>query len=629
MTEQPLTMQEPTKSPSQLSSRPSSPASPGHNGSRAFWSASRKVLSHWVLCRWLGLLGQTALMVFLAAAAALVAVRVFDLPCKDQLAAIALVGLWAGIALVCAYLRRPSPVEALALWDERTGRKEMFVSAYWFESLAQTDEGERLHLARARGHLPDALGRLRKDLPVPVMHRVWALPAIFLVTALSDFMKIPPLFEDEPLGVAAVERAQDVGEQLSQKAKKLEQTKGLTPEEKRKLAKLKDSLKEASDKMKRLEKETPREVLEELEKRARQAEKLARDLKGDDEKTLTSAMIAELERHADTTDLAAGLRANEFDEIANESDKLADRLKDRNLPLEAEERIENALEKALRVASDSDKRSVTGRHLDLAHRDLKNDAPKPAGQKFSDLAQHFRRAAQRKQARRQLQQLAKSLRQSGRKILGSNSAGMRRLAQAQKLSSLAPNQRLQPLPPLMPGQLRPGQRRPGGRPAQGTLPRGARPGLCPANATPVPGACGGQMPGAGCGGQMPGAGGAPVPGMGPGQGQGQSPVPGQGGGGVGGHQAGTGSAPYNPNPTVPLQASTTRVANTPIGKDGESIVREIDPRSHSEEATRSAKDLALEFIKAEEEALDEEPLPLTRRDQVLRYFTELRSQLED
>jgi hypothetical protein len=48
---------------------------------------------------------------------------------------------------------------------------------------------------------------------------------------------------------------------------------------------------------------------------------------------------------------------------------------------------------------------------------------------------------------------------------------------------------------------------------------------------------------------------------------------------------------------------------------------------HRETTARAAQDLAIEFIKTEEEALAEEPLPLSRRQQVLRYFTALRRQL--
>jgi hypothetical protein len=43
----------------------------------------------------------------------------------------------------------------------------------------------------------------------------------------------------------------------------------------------------------------------------------------------------------------------------------------------------------------------------------------------------------------------------------------------------------------------------------------------------------------------------------------------------------------------------------------------------------AARALAADFIRAEEEALSAEPLPLSRREQVLRYFTALRERFDE
>jgi hypothetical protein len=117
-----------------------------------------------------------------------------------------------------------------------------------------------------------------------------------------------------------------------------------------------------------------------------------------------------------------------------------------------------------------------------------------------------------------------------------------------------------------------------------------------------------------------GAGRSPIPGSGmlPGQGAGQQPGS---GGGLGRQQAGTGTAPYNKQKTVPFQASSTHVANQQFGKDGESSVKTIEGQPHTETAREERKQAAMDFIKAEEDALDEEPLPLSRREQVLRLLT--------
>ena len=53
-----------------------------------------------------------------------------------------------------------------------------------------------------------------------------------------------------------------------------------------------------------------------------------------------------------------------------------------------------------------------------------------------------------------------------------------------------------------------------------------------------------------------------------------------------------------------------------------------DPKDRKEGSTRSTRDIAIEFLKVQEEALASEPLPLSRREHVLRYFRALRKQIE-
>ena len=52
-----------------------------------------------------------------------------------------------------------------------------------------------------------------------------------------------------------------------------------------------------------------------------------------------------------------------------------------------------------------------------------------------------------------------------------------------------------------------------------------------------------------------------------------------------------------------------------------------EPQDRTEASGRSARDIAIDFLKVQEEALASEPLPLSRREHVLRYFTALRKQL--
>jgi hypothetical protein len=104
-------------------------------------------------------------------------------------------------------------------------------------------------------------------------------------------------------------------------------------------------------------------------------------------------------------------------------------------------------------------------------------------------------------------------------------------------------------------------------------------------------------------------------------------VPGQGAG-VGGHQAGHGSAPLGGGTASPFRAAKADQVNAQVSGQGPAQVRAIDPGQRQEETELSLQQLATATMTAEEEALADEPLPLSRREQVLRYFTALRRQLE-
>lgn len=208
-----------------------------------------------------------------------------------------------------------------------------------------------------------------------------------------------------------------------------------------------------------------------------------------------------------------------------------------------------------------------------------------------------------------------------------------------------------------------GQQPPGGQQAMqlgGQQPGGQQGQI--AGLVPIPGS--GQQPGAG---QMPGGGQQPGAGQGAGQPAGAIPIPGTGGGpgagqqagsqgagqgsgqgsgsgsgsasaaaaggqggsgqGGGGLQAGTGTAPLGNNPVAAMEAKRRGTVNAQVGEQGSSQQRAIAPRPHEEQAQLAARQSAVEFIKVQEEALADEPLPASRREQVRRYFNSLRQQL--
>ena len=106
---------------------------------------------------------------------------------------------------------------------------------------------------------------------------------------------------------AARVRAEEVARTLATQTKLADKNQGLTPDEEEKLKKLEKSVKETAEKLRKLDAETHRDVLAELEQRAHEAEKLADAMQGVGEEELSSKMLEELARHADTTEFASAM----------------------------------------------------------------------------------------------------------------------------------------------------------------------------------------------------------------------------------------------------------------------------------------------------------------------------------
>jgi hypothetical protein len=296
--------------------------------------------------------------------------------------------------------------------------------------------------------------------------------------------------------------------------------------------------------------------------------------------------------------------------------------------------MEETLKKAMDKANEKDKETFVGKELEEALRRLQKDKPKDAAKNFENIKENALQKEQRELARDQLKELARQLRQAGQKIFGQNQQGqiqqLGQMQQAQGLRQLngqnAQNMNL----PMPNGQF--GPFNPNAPMAQGPMAQGQQQGMAP-----VPG----QRPGNGqsqavAQGQGQGQGQTPVPGLGQGQGQGNgngqgAPVPGQPGPGAGqgGLRAGNGSAGYANNPTQAQAASKDDTVQGQVNAQGESMVRQIDPSSHQEDAQRQRQQAIAKILRTEEEALANEPLPASRRKQVLQYLTTLRRQLVD
>jgi len=371
--------------------------------------------------------------------------------------------------------------------------------------------------------------------------------------------------------------------------------------------------------MKSLTDETPRDVLTELEQRARAAERLAEALSFRDVAVLPEPMIAELERHADTADLAAALRSGELARMAAEAQALNRNLSRPNLTLEEQRRLEHALRRTLDAARPEQPRHSTAQRLAEAHQGLAQGNPARAAEAFAQLAERFGQSAQRQTAQKQLQDLARQLRSAGQQMFGRRNQGVARLNQSQarqgmrQLSDGRQGTALGTFPLA-------------GRPLGGNggqIPRSSAPMLSgnrPGQQTPVPGSCPGTRGGNG---------GAPVPG-----GQGQRPGSGMGarsgaGGEPGGLQAGHGSAAYTNLNTQPLDATSEVTAQPDPTGEGPSETRLVEAPQMQENPRRALQMSPADFIRAEEDALSGEPLPVSRREHIIRYFSALRERIEN
>ena len=599
--------------------------------SQPFARAASRATGRLALVDGCALLGRTAAPVFAGAAVLWAVLRRVGV--RDETWwAIALMVAWLAAVALIAWSRRLAPFDALAAWDRTAGRREMFASAWFFERSAATTPGAALHLALAHASLQTERGHLVRSFPLRPRVAAWLAPLAFAVFVFSGWLRLPISTEDRALSAEARTNAGRVGAELAKRSAVLEPLKGLSDEEKKRLLNLQAKLEEAAKKLERME--TPRDLLEELERRARDTEKLAEQLRTDDLGALSSPLLAELERNADTAELGSALRGQDLGRVAEEARLLEARLGHQVPTREEQERIEEALKRALDAMNDKDRHSKFGEDLEEALKHLAAGDRQRAAQHFGDLADRFGRAAQRQQAQNQLRDLAQSFRGAGGQILGGQNL-----------------QRLMPAPfgtmPLPGFQLAPGQMPPGMMPMPG---QGAPFALIPMPGTPPPGTPNGMLlfpvPGTG---QPPGGQPLPFPGFGqnpgglPPDGVMIFPIPGDGGmiaggaiaipgsGGdasVGGSQAGVGIAPLGGDPTKPLDATQTGVVAPAPGAEGPSETHAVAGQSHREQAARSRTEIAKEFLKAEEAALADEPLPLSRRAQVLLYFTALRQQLE-
>jgi hypothetical protein len=601
----------------------------------------------------------------------------------------AIFAVWLLGVAVYALRGVPSVFGALVLLD-RAGRwQDRFSSAWLFRQQGDAaDPAETLHIERTARETGAAAAGLPAALPLLVPGReklAWALALPLLALGLASTPLLRPGLEARDL--ALTERMRETAtvqaEELRRQAESFAALEGLDEDERAAVEALRVEVLDTVSMLSDTEGLTAGELLDALAERAQAAERLAERLGLGDDGWASAAMLDEMERHPDLARLAHEIRDKEALAAAGEAEGLYSVLDQEPLAAETRERLALAAERTMRAALEEDRERPVGERIGNADTKLRDGQARTAAREFLELARHFRLLAQREAAQDRLKDLAEAIREAGSAVGDSELQAREELAASPPgapgsegegaaeggLQPLTPGVLPEDLAELLAPQFTSSGQRPSGEsadPERGGI--APAPGLAEA---PVPGANeegGASGSDAGPGGQGEGVLQAPVPGETPGEGGAESgmgladqsrpgqgedgfltaPVPGMdpagesspgagaagadgstATGALGGTQAGTGTAPMVPGETgeLPASAIDVRVAGQ-VGEEGESTVRAVEGGARTEQASRGRREIVAEALAAEEQALDGQAIPLSRREHVIRYFSAIRAQFE-
>ena len=157
---------------------------------------------------------------------------------------------------------------------------------------------------------------------------------------------------DDDMLKAATEEAKKLDTKEWEKKK----LAGLTDQEKKELEKLKESLEKTAKDLENSAGKESREVLADLEKRARKAEKLAEKLGSDEDNWASAKLVEELRKHADTADLGDAVAEKKASDAAKTAETLAGQLKSPQLTNEVRERMNGTLKPGQKQADKEDRK---------------------------------------------------------------------------------------------------------------------------------------------------------------------------------------------------------------------------------------------------------------------------------
>lgn len=540
------------------------------------------------------------------------------------------VPLWLLVIAGLAWHRRPSAARALAQWDDAAKRANGFLNAWDFARSGAREPFALAHLTAMRQAATRAARDLSTDLPLgwsrDGLSRMVLAPLACGVLALAGVWSVVPTVPEAQLGSEERERFTTATTELAAEAKRLTELAGLAPTEKTAAEDLAKRLAEA-----KAEAEakglTAHEALAAMDRLAKDAEKLAAQLA--DAPVASAALLDELAKHADTAALAEALRSGDLAKAAAAAEALAAKAARTDTSLEEQRRLEEALKAATAAAAAAGDKGAVAKALAEAQAGLGKQGAKPgeaqtgteaekqaakqagkaqAGKALSSLSKALANSATRKQASKQVQQLAQRLRAGGGKVLAGKPGSNRSSSNAPVSNRpFTPNAKPSlPTPGAKPGNSAGGKGgKPGGSCSGGTCAGGS--------GTPVPGTQSGGGSGAGAG---AGSGSAPTPV--PGVSQGLARAGGRG------TKAGRGHVDRSMAPSALRSTVDGGTVDAAQGA-GDSTSRAVSGSEHGEDSALAATATPAALIDAEERALDAEPLPLARREQVKRYFALLRA----
>jgi hypothetical protein len=293
-------------------------------GTVDFELAARRVADRLMWRRALALANQTVLAAALGAAGAVVLGR--QLAPESAAwgwAPVALV-LWAAGCVAWAWKHLPDAYGAFAHWDSVSRTAGSLASAWWFRLQPVPGVGEQLHLREAEGILQRRIPELAPEIPTGRPTRTWWWLLLIPVIVGSGLGRRSLSWDQRKLTEETKEVAAALAQELSATREKLRDEKaGDVAEEIVKGGKLEDIMAGAEKLLAKPGGTTTGEMLDGLEDRARKIEELAQEFRGGND-WAPSALIEELERHADTAALAGEIREKHAMGGAAEAERLGD-----------------------------------------------------------------------------------------------------------------------------------------------------------------------------------------------------------------------------------------------------------------------------------------------------------------